>query len=93
MIAKNQSAAFFQGRRFGPLATQATATERVIVAAFGPAGPMKCSGLDVVCYDADALHDEFGGGFRLVKHMTELHRTPAGAIQQFTYCFCRLAAA
>ncbi len=62
----------------------------VIVATFGPEGPTKCSGLDVVRYGPDALHGEFGPGFRLVKHLTELHRTPAGAVQQFTYCFCNI---
>jgi 2-polyprenyl-3-methyl-5-hydroxy-6-metoxy-1,4-benzoquinol methylase len=60
----------------------------VVVATFGPEGPTKCSGLDIVRYDPEALHDEFGTGFRLVKHLTELHQTPAGAIQQFVYCFC-----
>lgn len=60
----------------------------VIVGAFGPEGPVKCSGLEVVRYDADALHGEFGPGFRLVAHRTELHRTPAGSIQQFVYCYC-----
>jgi len=60
----------------------------VIVATFGPEGPTQCSGLDVARYDPNALHDEFGPGFRLVKHLTELHRTPAGSIQQFTYCYC-----
>jgi ubiquinone/menaquinone biosynthesis C-methylase UbiE len=59
----------------------------VIVASFGPEGPTKCSGLDVVRYGADALHDEFGSDFQLVKHLTELHQTPAGSIQQFTYCY------
>jgi 2-polyprenyl-3-methyl-5-hydroxy-6-metoxy-1,4-benzoquinol methylase len=61
----------------------------VIVAAFGPEGPTQCSGLDVVRYGPDALHDQFGTSFRLVEHRTELHRTPKGAIQQFTYCYCR----
>ena len=61
----------------------------VIVAAFGPDGPNKCSGLDVVRYDPDELHDEFGPRFQLVKHLTELHQTPAGAVQQFTYCYCK----
>jgi SAM-dependent methyltransferase len=61
----------------------------VIVATFGPEGPTKCSGLDVVRYGPDALHDEFGPAFRLVRHETELHRTPADAIQQFTYCYCK----
>lgn len=60
----------------------------VIVATFGPGGPTKCSGLDVVRYDPNTLHDEFGPRFQLVKHLTELHQTPGGSIQQFTYCYC-----
>ena len=62
----------------------------VIVATFGPEGPTQCSGLTVVRYDADALHNEFGTSFQLVKHLTELHQTPTGSIQQFTYCYCNL---
>ena len=61
----------------------------VIVATFGPEGPTKCSGLDVVRYAPDALHDEFGDGFRLLRHLTEIHTTPAGSTQQFTYCYCK----
>jgi len=61
----------------------------VIVATFGPEGPTKRSGLEVVRYDADRLHDQFGTAFRLVDHRTELHQTPSGAIQQFVYCYCR----
>jgi SAM-dependent methyltransferase len=60
----------------------------VIVATFGPEGPTTCSGLDVVRYDSGALHDELGPTFQLVKHLTELHQTPAGATQQFSYCYC-----
>jgi SAM-dependent methyltransferase len=63
----------------------------VIVAAFGPEGPTKCSGLDVVRYDPESLHREFGANFQLVKHLAELHRTPAGSIQQFTYCYCNVS--
>jgi len=62
----------------------------VIVATFGPEGPATCSGLEVVRYDAQALHDEFDGRFRLLSSDTELHRTPAGAEQQFLYCLCRV---
>jgi 2-polyprenyl-3-methyl-5-hydroxy-6-metoxy-1,4-benzoquinol methylase len=62
----------------------------VIVATFGPEGPTRCSGLNVVRYNADALHAEFGASFELVQHYTELHRTPAGSIQQFMYCFCNV---
>ena len=63
----------------------------VIVATFGPEGPTRCSGLDVARYGAGELHDEFGPDFKLVKHLTELHRTPAGVVQQFTYCYCNVA--
>ena len=60
----------------------------VIVSTFGPEGPTKCSGLDVVRYDADSLHNEFGTHFRLVESLKELHRTPFGTTQQFLYCYC-----
>ena len=62
----------------------------VIVGAFGPEGPMKCSGLDVMRYDATSLHDQFGARFRLLESSHELHRTPLGATQQFLYCYCRI---
>jgi SAM-dependent methyltransferase len=63
----------------------------VIVAAFGPQGPTRCSGLDVVRYSADALHAEFGVEFKLLRHVDEAHRTPAGVEQQFVYCLCNVS--
>jgi 2-polyprenyl-3-methyl-5-hydroxy-6-metoxy-1,4-benzoquinol methylase len=62
----------------------------VIVGTFGPEGPTKCSGLNVVRYDADSLHDEFGARFRLVENSKELHDTPFGTTQQFLYCYCKV---
>jgi SAM-dependent methyltransferase len=62
----------------------------VIVSTFGPEGPTKCSGLDVVRYDAESLHREFGVRFRLLGSSKELHRTPFDTTQQFLYCFCRV---
>jgi SAM-dependent methyltransferase len=62
----------------------------VIISTFGPEGPTKCSGLDVMRYDAESLHGEFGGHFRLVESSKELHETPFGTTQQFLYCYCRL---
>ena len=62
----------------------------VIVSTFGPEGPTKCSGLDVVRYDPDSLHNEFGTSFRLVQSSKELHKTPFGTTQQFLYCYCRV---
>src|ERR1035437_619853 len=62
----------------------------VIVSTFGPEGPTKCSGLEVVRYDAESLHREFGARFRLVGSSMELHHTPFGTTQQFLYCCFRL---
>jgi 2-polyprenyl-3-methyl-5-hydroxy-6-metoxy-1,4-benzoquinol methylase len=62
----------------------------VIVSTFGPEGPKKCSGLDVVRYDAESLHEQFGVRFRLVDTSKELHKTPFGTTQQFIYCLCRI---
>jgi 2-polyprenyl-3-methyl-5-hydroxy-6-metoxy-1,4-benzoquinol methylase len=62
----------------------------VIVSTFGPEGPVKCSGLETMRYDAESLHDEFGRQFRLVESSQELHETPLGTTQQFLYCYCRL---
>lgn len=62
----------------------------VIVSTFGPEGPKKCSGLDVVRYDSHSLHSQFGMRFRLMESFEELHLTPFGTIQQFLYGYCRL---
>jgi 2-polyprenyl-3-methyl-5-hydroxy-6-metoxy-1,4-benzoquinol methylase len=62
----------------------------VIVSTFGPEGPTKCSGLEVMRYDAGSLHDEFGARFRLVESSKEPHHTPFGTTQQFLYCYCRI---
>jgi SAM-dependent methyltransferase len=61
----------------------------VIVAAFGPGGPLQCAGLDVVRYAPDALHAEFGPSFRLLQHETAIHHTPAGQEQEYVYCYCQ----
>ena len=62
----------------------------VIVGTFGPEGPVMCSGLDVVRYDAESLHREFGIHFRLLGSSKEQHLTPFGTIQHFLYCYCKV---
>ncbi len=62
----------------------------VIMSTFGLEGPEKCSGLDVVRYDAENLHGQFGKKFKLINSSTEIHNTPMGTTQQFLYCFCRM---
>jgi SAM-dependent methyltransferase len=61
-----------------------------IIATFGPDGPTQCSGLPVARYDAQALHAALGDGFGLIDSATEIHRTPWGSEQQFTYILCRI---
>src|SRR6185437_3988364 len=61
-----------------------------IVSTFGPEGPTKCSGLDVVRYDDRLLHDQFGERFRLLENLQELHSPAFGPTHQFQYCFCRV---
>jgi SAM-dependent methyltransferase len=62
----------------------------IVVATFGPQGPQKCSGLDVMRYSAEELHGEFGSPFVKVASCEEAHRTPWGSEQEFVYCYCRL---
>ena len=62
----------------------------VLFSTFGPEGPTKCSGLEVVRYDAESLHAEFGVRFRLLDSIKEFHNTPFGTTQQFLYCLCRV---
>lgn len=61
----------------------------VIVATFALDGPDKCSGLEVVRYNPENLHDEFGAGFELTDSTHETHHTPFGTDQKFIYCYCR----
>jgi len=61
----------------------------MIVATFGPHGPLQCSGLDIVRYTPESLHREFGADYQLLQSVTENHVTPAGKHQEFIYCYCR----
>ncbi|WP_373068173.1 class I SAM-dependent methyltransferase [Gemmatimonas sp.] len=65
---------------------------QVIGATFGPDGPTRCSCLEVVRYDPEALHHEFGKAFRLVKRRTELRQASMGTTQHFTDCDCKISA-
>lgn len=57
----------------------------LIMAAFAIGGPLRCSGLDVVQYDAEKLGAELGPPFHLLETVTEQHLTPAGKTQSFNY--------
>lgn len=62
----------------------------VMVATFAIDGPLKCSGLEVVRYSPDQLHAQFGSDFQLLESVREEHHTPAGVVQPFIYCMCRV---
>jgi len=57
----------------------------LIIAAFAIGGPTRCSGLDIVQYDADKLGRELGEDFTLVEQVSEIHVTPTNQEQLFGY--------
>jgi 2-polyprenyl-3-methyl-5-hydroxy-6-metoxy-1,4-benzoquinol methylase len=61
----------------------------VIIATFALDGPSHCSGLEIVRYNPDSLHHEFGDRFDLVHSTNEYHQTPFGTGQKFIYCYYR----
>ena len=63
----------------------------VLIGTFGPEGPERCSGLEVVRYTVERLGAQFGDGFEEVDRQTETHVTPLGRTQQFVYWHARRA--
>ena len=57
----------------------------LIVAAFAPDGPERCSGLPVCRYDGGQLADALGPMFRLDASERHTHTTPGGTEQRFVY--------
>lgn len=66
----------------------------VIVATFAEDGPEQCSGLPVERYDADRLFGELSAGvpLELVLAERQLHITPSGSEQPFTWIVARRSA-
>ena len=64
-------------------------TSRGTIATFAVGGPTRCSGLEIVQYDAPALLRLVGDEFSLVREAEEVHVTPAGAEQRFQYAMMR----
>jgi trans-aconitate methyltransferase len=61
----------------------------VVMATFAPDGPEWCSGLPVTRYSAEQLGMALGSGFQIVEQRREVHTTPAGAVQPFTWIAAR----
>lgn len=62
---------------------------RVIMSTFGPEGPTRCSGLDVVRYDAASLQTALGAKLRLLGYSMDVHHTPTGMVEQLLTCWFR----
>jgi hypothetical protein len=60
------------------------------MATFADAGPEYCSGLPVSRYSPQDLVAVLGSRFTLVKTDRELHKTPTGATQPFTWVAGRI---
>jgi SAM-dependent methyltransferase len=60
-----------------------------IIATFALDGPERCSGLQVIRYDAARLGRVLGGAFNLVETWRHDHRTPMGSIQSFQFSVFR----
>jgi SAM-dependent methyltransferase len=56
-----------------------------IIATFAPDGPPTCSGLEVRRYDARTLAEELGPAFTCELEVEDLHETPWGSTQAFTF--------
>jgi SAM-dependent methyltransferase len=67
----------------------ATAAVRIggmlIIATFALDGPTRCSGLEVAQYSPQDIAAAFGDAFTLKRGLADVHRTPAGAEQRFSY--------
>ena len=61
----------------------------LIIATFAEDGPSHCSGLPVARYSTDLLMSAVGQSFSLLEERRELHTTPAGAVQPFTWVAAR----
>lgn len=61
----------------------------VVMATFALDGPARCSGLDVVRYGPGELAVALGDSFELVRSDRDVHRTPTGVAQAFTYAVFR----
>jgi len=63
-----------------------------IVATFGSDGPERCSGLPVIRHSVGEIAEFFRPEFSLVESRREIHQTPWGGEQPFSFALLRRAA-
>lgn len=57
----------------------------IVIGTFAEDGPTQCSGLPVARYDATSLAAMFASAFEKISSSRDVHHTPAGNEQAFTY--------
>lgn len=65
----------------------------LVMATFAEDGPSYCSGLPVARYSSETLSQLLGDAFTFVATRREVHTTPAGVTQPFTWIAGRMAPA
>ena len=76
--------------RYVELATQTISPGgALIMGVFAADGPTSCSGLPTSGHDAEKLAELFSAGFTLETSEREMHRTPTGIVQPFTWVVLR----
>jgi SAM-dependent methyltransferase len=60
-----------------------------VIGCFALGGPTHCSGLPIVQYGPETLAAEFSPEFELERSEHEVHRTPSGVTQPFTWVVMR----
>ena len=63
----------------------------MLMSTFSKEGPLKCSGLPIIQYDADDLAANFTKDFQLLQQETEVHTTPFNTTQAFIYALFQKA--
>jgi trans-aconitate methyltransferase len=72
--------------RYGEVARAAIAAGGyAVIATFAPDGPTECSGLPVRRHAAEEIAELLGARFTLLRSDRELHQTPGGSEQAFTW--------
>lgn len=84
LTGPEEQAAYLAALRAG---TAAGST--VIIATFALDGPQSCSGLPVQRYSPETLSVRLGPAFGLTRQAEEMHETPWGTQQEFSYAVFR----
>lgn len=61
-------------------------SDALIIGTFSKEGPKKCSGLDIMQYDATELMEVFKENFEEIESINSDHITPFETVQNFQFC-------